>query len=165
MSDEFTDVPNGNGGNGSGGAQEIRIQVIGQYVKDLSFENPGAPMSLTARPKIDLGVDLQAKRLDTERFEAELKLRVSATAEEKPVFLLELVYGGLFLIQNVPDDILQQVLLIEAPHLLFPFARRIIADAVRDGGMPPLMIEPIDFAALYRAKAAEAQAQKGTATV
>ena len=100
---------------------------------------------------------MQARRLDGERFEAELKLRVSATAEEKTVFLLELVYGGLFLIQNVPEEILQQVLLIEAPHLLFPFARRIVADAIRDGGMPPLMIEPIDFAALYRAKAAEAQ--------
>ncbi len=159
MSDEFNTPPNGNGENGSGAVPDVRIQVIGQYVKDLSFENPGAPMNLTARPKIDLGVDLQARRLDSERFEAELKLRVSATAEEKTVFLLELVYGGLFLIQNVPDDILQQVLLIEAPHLLFPFARRIVADAIRDGGMPPLMIEPIDFAALYRAKAGEAQAQ------
>ena len=73
------------------------------------------------------------------------------------MFLLELAYGGLFLIENVPEEILQQVLLIEAPHLLFPFARRIVADAVRDGGMPPLMIEPIDFAGLYRAKMAEAQ--------
>lgn len=157
MSDEFNSPPNGNGENGSGAVPDVRIQVIGQYVKDLSFENPGAPMNLAARPKIDLGVDLQARRLDGERFEAELKLRVSATAEDKTVFLLELVYGGLFLIQNVPDEILQQVLLIEAPHLLFPFARRIVADAIRDGGMPPLMIEPIDFAALYRAKTAEAQ--------
>ena len=73
--------------------------------------------------------------------------------------------AGLFLIQNVPDDVLQQVLLIEAPQLLFPFARRIVADVVRDGGMPPLMIEPIDFAGLYRAKMADAQAaqQSGTA--
>ena len=82
---------------------------------------------------------------------------MTAKADDKPLFLLELAYGGLFLIQNAPEEILQQILLIDGPHLLFPFARRIVADAVRDGGMPPLMIEPIDFAALYRAKAAEAQ--------
>jgi preprotein translocase subunit SecB len=134
-----------------------RIQIIGQYVKDLSFENPGAPASVVQRPAIDLGVDLQARRRDIEHFEVELKLRVTAKAEEKTVFLLELVYAGLFHIQNVPEDILQQVLLIEGPHMLFPFARRIVADVVRDGGMPPLMIEPIDFAALFRAKAAELQ--------
>jgi len=126
-------------------------------VKDLSFENPGAPASLTARPQIDLGVDLQARRLDGERFEVELKLRVSAKAEEKSLFLLELAYGGLFLIQNAPEEILQQILLIDGPHLLFPFARRIVADAIRDGGMPPLMIEPIDFASLYRTRMAEGQ--------
>ena len=159
MSDEFTGVPNGAEGNGE--QPEFRIQVIGQYVKDLSFENPAAPMTMNARPEIDLGVDLQARRLDDERFEVELKLRVSAKAEDKPVFLLELAYGGLFAIQNVPEEVLQQVLLIEAPHMLFPFARRIVADAVRDGGMPPLMIEPIDFAGLYRAKMAEAQQQQG----
>jgi preprotein translocase subunit SecB len=159
MSDEFTDLPNGEDESGNGAAPEIRIQVIGQYIKDLSFENPGAPMMLNVRPQIDLGVDLQAKRIDQERFEVELKLRVSATADEKAVFLLELVYAGLLLIQNVPDQILQQVLLIEGPHLLFPFARRIVADAIRDGGMPPLMIEPIDFASLYRSRLAEAQAE------
>lgn len=148
-------------GNGSDventGVEGARIQIVGQYVKDLSFENPGAPMSLAVRPQIDLGVDLQARRLDPERFEVELKLRVSAKAEEKPVFLLELIYGGLLFIQGVPDEMLQPILLIEGPHLLFPFARRIVADVVRDGGMPPLMIEPIDFAALFRAKTGQGQ--------
>src|SRR5277367_2576252 len=150
----------GSGPNGdmvNGGSDAGRVQIIGQYVKDLSFENPGAPMTLTARPQIDLGVDLQAKRLDPERFEVEIKLRVTAKAEDKPVFLLELVYAGLLLIQGIPDDLLQPILLIEGPHLLFPFARRIVADAIRDGGMPPLMIEPIDFAALYRAKTGQGQ--------
>lgn len=141
----------------SGGAESPRVQVIGQYVKDLSFENPGAPMTLTARPQIDLGVDLQARRLDQDRYEVELRLRVSAKTEERPVFLLELVYAGLFLIQNAPEEMLQPVLLIDGPHLLFPFARRIVADVIRDGGMPPLMIEPIDFATLYRAKAGQTQ--------
>ncbi len=142
-----------------------RIQVIAQYVKDLSFENPGAPGAVAQRPGIDLGVDLQARRVEADHFEVELKLRVTAKTEEKPVFLLELVYGGLFLAQNIPDDVIQQVLLIDAPHILFPFARRIVADVVRDGGMPPLMIEPIDFAALYRAKTAEMQQMRaGAAT-
>lgn len=141
-----------NGGNATPAAEGPRVQIIGQYVKDLSFENPGAPMTLTARPQIDLAVDLQARRLDPDRYEVELKLRVSAKAEEKPVFLLELVYGGLFHIQGAPEEMLQPILLIEGPHLLFPFARRIVADVIRDGGMPPLMVEPIDFVALYRAK-------------
>ena len=148
---------NGMGTEGATGAPQPRIQIIGQYVKDLSFENPGAPAAIAQRPAIDLGVDLQAKRMDTEHFEVELKLRVTAKVDEKPVFLLELAYAGLFHIQNVPEEVLQQVLLIEGPHMLFPFARRIVADVVRDGGMPPLMIEPIDFAALYRAKTGQQQ--------
>jgi preprotein translocase subunit SecB len=139
------------------GGEGPRVQIIGQYVKDLSFENPGAPMTLTVRPAIDLGVDLQARRLDPERYEVELKLRVSAKSDDKAVFLLELVYGGLFFIQSAPEELLQPILLIEGPHLLFPFARRIVADVIRDGGMPPLMIEPIDFAALYRAKTGQGQ--------
>ena len=150
-------------GNGSSpttdaaaGPEGIRMQVLGQYVKDLSFENPGAPLSMNIRPAIDLGVDLQAKRLDQERYEVEIKLRVSAKAEDKTLFLLELVYAGLLAIQNVPEEFLQQMLLIEAPHMLFPFARRVVADTIRDGGMPPLMIEPIDFASLYRARMGEA---------
>jgi len=146
--------------------QPLRIQILGQYVKDLSFENPGAPLVNPAiRPNIDLGVDLQARQLDQERFEVELKLRVSAQAEQKPLFLLELVYVGLLMIQSAPAEILQQLLLIEVPHLLFPFARRVVADAIRDGGMPPLMIEPIDFAALFRAKAAEGQLRTGPTAV
>ena len=135
-----------------------RIQIVAQYVKDMSFENPGAPTALAARPQIELGVDIQARRLDEQMYEVELKLRVSAKGpEDKALFLLELAYGGLMQIVNVPEDVMQQVLLIEGPHMLFPFARRIIADAVRDGGMPPLMIEPIDFANLYRSRMQQAQ--------
>jgi preprotein translocase subunit SecB len=120
-------------------------------------------MSLQVRPNIDLGVDLQAKRHDQDRFEVELKLRVSAKSEDKTLFLLELVYAAFLTIQNVPEEFLQQMLLIEVPHLIFPFARRVVADTIRDGGMPPLMIEPIDFASLYRARVGEAQ-QAPTAT-
>jgi len=147
----MSDVQKTNGGDSGDAARPDgpapRVQIIGQYVKDLSFENPGAPLTLTSRPQIDLGVDLQARRLDPERFEVELKLRVSAKLEDKTAFMLELVYAGL----------LQPILLIDGPHILFPFARRIVADVIRDGGMPPLMIEPIDFAALYRAKTNQPQ--------
>jgi preprotein translocase subunit SecB len=148
--------------NGGGEANAPRVQIVAQYIKDLSFENPGAPSTITGRPNIDLGVDLQARRMEGTLFEVELKLRVNAKSpEDKPVFLLELVYAGLMQIINVPDDVLQQILLIEGPHLLFPYARRIISDAVRDGGMPPLMIEPIDFAGLYRSKQAQMQQMRG----
>jgi len=149
-------------GNGSGDAP--RIQLLAQYVKDLSFENPGAPVFTGVRPAIDLGVDLQARRMEGDQYEVDLRLRVSAKHEEKTVFLLELSYAGLAFIQNVPEEVISQILLIEVPMMLFPFARRVVADTVRDGGMPPLMIEPIDFAGLYRAKAEQQQQQMANPT-
>jgi preprotein translocase subunit SecB len=148
-------MPNGDPGPTG---QQVQIQILGQYVKDLSFENPGAPLMTAApRPQIELGVDLQARNLDPQRFEVEIKLRVSAQNDGKPLFLLEMAYGALVGVQSAPPEIIQQVMLIDVPHLMFPFARRIVADAIRDGGMPPLMIEPIDFGALYRSKLAEGQ--------
>jgi len=149
-------------GNGSGDAP--RIQLLAQYVKDLSFENPGAPMLINVRPAIDLGVDLQARKMEGDQYEIDLRLRVSAKHEDKTIFLLELSYAGIGLIQNVPEEVISQILLIEIPMMLFPFARRVVADTVRDGGMPPLMIEPIDFASLYRAKAEQQQQQMGAPT-
>jgi preprotein translocase subunit SecB len=136
----------------TGDAQQAGVGIVAQYIKDLSFENPGAPALMSQAPNIDLGVDLQARRGDGEHFEVELKLRVSAKVGDKTVFLMELAYAGLFRIVGIPDDMLQPLLLIQAPHMLFPFARRIVADVVRDGGMPPLMVDPIDFAALYQSK-------------
>ena len=141
------------------------LQVMAQYIKDLSFENPGAVNEIAQRPQIDMAVDLNAKRVEDEIFEVELKIRVDAKNEEKPLFLLEVAYAGVFQLKNVPDTGTQQaILLIQAPHMLFPFVRRIVADVVRDGGMPPLMIEPIDFMALYQARVAQAAgAPQGTA--
>ena len=134
---------------------EPTLQLAGQYVKDLSFENPGMGLNIQ-RPQIDFNVDLQAKRIqEGGPFEVLLKLRVTAVQEERTLFLLEIAYGGLFILNGVPDEAVQPVLLIECPRLLFPFARRIVADLVSDGGLPPLMIEPIDFAQLYRAKMQE----------
>ena len=150
-------------GDGAPPPQEVRVQILGQYVKDLSFENPGSPANPAVRPQIELGVDLQARQLDADRYETELKLRVTAKAEDRPLFLLELVYAGMFAIQNAPPEIVQQFLLIEAAHMMFPFARRVVADVIRDGGMPPLLIEPIDFAGLYRAKQGQMQTEQATA--
>jgi preprotein translocase subunit SecB len=137
------------------------LQVVAQYIKDLSFENPGATANITDRPQIELAVDLNATRLaDQDMFEVELKIRVDAKSNGKALFLLEVAYAGVFRLTNVPDVGTQQmILLIQAPHMLFPFVRRIVADVVRDGGMPPLMIEPIDFMALYQARVAQAQGQ------
>ena len=138
------------------------LQVVGQYIKDLSFENPGATSNLQSRPQIELGVDLNAARLsDQDMFEVELKIRVDAKGDGRALFLLEVAYAGVFRLTNVPDAGTQQmILLIQAPHMLFPFVRRIVADVVRDGGMPPLMIEPIDFLALYQARVAQAAGQQ-----
>jgi len=151
---EFEPMSN-EGQNGNGAAPATAqpvVQVLAQYIKDLSFENPGAPQGLTQNPQIEFGVDLQARQNDGTNYEVELKLRIHATVQEKQLFLLELTYAGLFRLENIPEDALQPLLMIQAPHMLFPFARRIVADVVRDGGMPPLMVEPIDFAALYQAR-------------
>jgi preprotein translocase subunit SecB len=140
---------------GNGAPSTPTFAVVAQYIKDLSFENPGAPNALTQRPQIEFGIDMQARRGDAEHFEVEMRLRVNATNEGKPMFLIELTYAGLFRLQNIPEEAVQQILMIQAPHTLFPFARRIIADVARDGGMPPLMIEPIDFVALYQSRQAQ----------
>lgn len=142
------------------------LQVMAQYIKDLSFENPGAAAEINQRPQIDLAVDLNAKRIENEIFEVELKIRVDAKNDGKALFLLEVAYAGVFQLRNIPDTATQQaILLIQAPHMLFPFVRRIVSDVVRDGGMPPLMIEPIDFMSLYQARVAQAGGQppQGTA--
>ena len=137
------------------------LQVVGQYIKDLSFENPGVSNAISDRPQIELAVDLNAARMaEKDMFEVELKIRVDAKSEGRALFLLEVAYAGAFRLTNVPDTGTQQmILLIQAPHMLFPFVRRVVADVVRDGGMPPLMIEPIDFMALYQARVAQAQGQ------
>ena len=142
------------------------LQVVGQYIKDLSFENPGATANIADRPQIELAVDLNAARLtEADMFEVELKIRVDAKNDGKQLFLLEVAYAGTFRLSNVVDTATQQmILLIQAPHMLFPFVRRIVSDVVRDGGMPPLMIEPIDFMQLYQARVAQATtAPQGTA--
>jgi preprotein translocase subunit SecB len=143
-----------------------QVTILVQYAKDLSFENPNAPMSLQAngQPKIEVNVAVNAKRAGDGVFEAELKITAKATTEAgDTAFVVELVYAGLFGLSNVPEEALEPFLIIEAPRILFPFARRIIADATRDGGFPPLMLDPIDFASLYMAQQAQGGNQVGNA--
>jgi preprotein translocase subunit SecB len=147
------------------GAQEDTapsLNALAQYAKDFSFENPNAPRSLAPQeqgPQISINVNVNAKQLAEADFEVDLTLEGDAKAANDVLFKFELTYSGVFRVRNVPADQLHPVVMIECPRLLFPFARQIVADAVRNGGFPPLYIDPIDFVGLYRQKAAEAQAQ------
>ncbi len=159
------------GGPAPEGGDAPQAGVLAQYVRDLSFENPNAPASLqtmgNAKPAIDVNVNVGARKVNEEVFEVELKISAKATHKneegaEQVAFVVELAYGALFGIRNVPEDALKPFLLIQAPNLMFPFARRIVADASRDGGFPPLLLEPISFEGLYRAQL-EQEAQQGDA--
>ena len=139
------------------------LNALAQYCKDVSFENPNAPRSLQQQsegPQINLQVNVNAKQLAEADFEVELTLEGSAkVGGTETLFAFELTYSGIFRVQNVPTDQIHPVVMIECPRLLFPFARQIVADAVRNGGFPPLYIDPIDFVALYRQRASELQTE------
>lgn len=153
----------GNNGDQMANGEDTAPQVgiISQYVKDLSFENPNAPAvyQWQGQPQIDVQFNIGAQQLADDVHEVALKIEVAAKSQGNAAFQVELVYAGLFAIRNVPQEQLQPFLLAEAPRLLFPFARRIVADMVQDGGFPPLMLDPIDFGALYMQRAAQAQAE------
>ena len=165
----MTDIPsNGPGANGPGAGAQLtgapegappNLRVVAQFTRDLSFENPLAPDSLRvgAQPSIDLGVEMNARGRQDGLFEVDLKLSATAMRDDKVVFQVELLYGGLFEVAGVPQEHVEPVLLIECPRYLFPFARRIIADATTEGGFPPFLLEPIDFGAVYAAQQAERQ--------
>ena len=138
------------------------LNAIAQYIKDFSFENPNAPASLAPRseaPNIGISVNVNARKLSETDYEIDLVLNGKSGEAPNIMFNFELVFSGIFRVQNVPDEAVQAVVMIECPRLLFPFARQIVADAVRNGGFPPLLIDPIDFARLYRQRVAQVQAQ------
>ena len=137
-----------------------QIGILVQYVKDFSFENPNAPRSLTPNPQqpgIQINVGVDATPLSDNNIEVTLRLDGKAEAQGFLLFGFELLYAGVFRILNVPPESVQPMVLIECPRLLFPFAREIIASATRNGGFPPLLLEPVDFAALYRERMTPAQ--------
>jgi len=133
------------------------IRILAQFVRDLSFENPRAPEALRggAQPQIDLGVEMNARGREDGLFEVELKLSAKANRDDGALFVVELLYGGLFQITGVSPEDMEPVLLIECPRYLFPYARRIISDITSEGGFPPFLLDPIDFAGVYAARKAE----------
>jgi preprotein translocase subunit SecB len=152
-------------GDGPSANDSPHIRVLAQYVKDLSFENPTAG-SNTQRsdvaPAIDMGIDVNARPLGAqdgggESYEVDLRIGAKATRGDDVMFITELVYSGVFQFINVAADDVEPLLLIECPRLLFPFSRRLLAEVTREGGYPPLLVDPIDFAALYRAQLRDRQ--------
>lgn len=143
--------------NGNGTPPEAapapQLNVLAQYTKDLSFENPNAPASLapqSQQPAINIQINVGANNLADNEFEVTLSIEGKAENGGTLMFSFELAYAGVFRIMNVPQENLHPLVMIECPRLLFPFAREIIATAVRDGGFPPLMLDPVDFVGLYR---------------
>ena len=127
------------------------VGLISQYVKDLSFENPNAPaiFQVQGSPQIDVQFNIGTAQVAEDVHEVVLRVDVRAETGGQVAFIVELTYAGIFGLRNIPEEHVQPFLLAEAPRLLFPFARRVLADAVRDGGFQPLLLEPIDFAAIY----------------
>jgi preprotein translocase subunit SecB len=146
-------------------AQPAALSILTQYVKDLSFESPGAPQSLRGRdkaPGISINVNVNANPISETEFDVLLTLTAQASFEKDKdvLFNIELVYGGVFRIEGFPQEHMLPILFIECPRLLFPFARQIIAECSRNGGFPPLMIDPVDFAQMFQQRMAEEQARQ-----
>ena len=161
---ETPPAPDQNAAPGGAPSGDVPVmRVLNQYVKDLSFENPNAPQAVRpdlAPPAVEVSVDVNARRVADDSYEVELACSASATREGRAVFVVECNYAGHFLIQNVPEAQMEAVLLVTAPQLLFPFARQVIAQATRDGGFMPLLLEPLDFAGMYQMQQAR-RAQAG----
>lgn len=151
-------------------AQLPKMQILGQFIRDLSFENAAVQNGVVAQgqPDIQVQVALDARKRTTEnQYDVIMKLKVdSKTKDDEPksIFLIELEYGGVFLIENIAEQQLHPFLMIECPRMIFPFVRRIISDVTRDGGYPPLNLDQIDFVALYRQQIAARQAQQPVGT-
>jgi preprotein translocase subunit SecB len=158
---------NGNGsGQGAPDQGQPSLHALVQFTKDFSFENPNAPRSLGPQekaPNISIQVNVNAKQLAENDFEVNILLEGSAGQDSDTLFKFELDYAGVFRLTNIPPDNMHPVVMIECPRLLFPFARQIIAEAIRGGGFPPLYIDPIDFAALYQSRMSDIARASGAA--
>ena len=158
----MADQETNGGGNGADMSMQPQVSILAQYVKDLSVENPSAPevFSWQVQPNLDVQFNLNVQGAGEGVHEVTLKFDISARSDNGVHFVLDLSYAGLFGIRNVPEEALPPFLLIEAPRLLFPFARQVIADATANGGFPPLLLDPIDFASAYMAQVEAAQQQQ-----
>jgi preprotein translocase subunit SecB len=141
---------------------DAQLSVLAQYVKDLSFESPGSPQTLQGpgqNPQLKVSVNVNASPRAEETYEVALHLEVHAKSDAGVIYNVDLSFGGLFRLRNIPQNLLQPVLFVDCPTLLFPFLRRVLADVVRDGGFPPLMLDPIDFGRLYAQNLAQKRAE------
>jgi len=145
-------------------AQPFQVQVVGQYIKDLSFENPNIAKLLKEpgdNPNIKITVNVSSNKAGNDLFESSIDFNAQASNKHGIIYELELIYAGLFTLKNLPEQTLQPFLLINCPSILFPFLRRIVADITREGGFPPLLLDPIDFAALFMRRQKELAAKQG----
>ena len=157
------DAPVGAANGNNGETAQPSLNVLAQYVKDLSFESPGAPNSLRGRdkaPGIAINVNVNANPLSDKQFDVNLTLNAKASFDQEVLFNVELIYGGVFRMKNIPENQLAPLLLVECPRLIFPFARQILASVTQQGGFPPLMMEPVDFNAIYMQNLKQLQAQQ-----
>lgn len=161
MADENTASPTPAGSNNAAPAPSYNL--IGQYIRDLSFENPGAPGSILAggaSPQFSVSINVSVKKQSDDVYAVELLLNAKAERESTVLFNVELAYGGVFRVRNVAENQLAPLLMVECPRLVFPFARQVLANTVQQGGFPPLMMEPVDFQALYIQNLRNLQAQQ-----
>lgn len=139
--------------NGVKHAELPQLVLNAQYLRDLSFENPGAPQGMIpgkTSPEITVKMDVAVRIISMPTYEVNLKIHAKAKQQENVIFLVELSYAGLFTLHGIPTEKHKDILLVEGPRLLFPFARSILATATRDGGYPPLMLNPVDFSEMLR---------------
>jgi preprotein translocase subunit SecB len=162
----MTETGKGKNGHPEGQKQDappVQVKVVGQYIKDLSFENPNIGKLLKEpgdNPNLQLGINVTAQSVDTDLYETAIDFHAQATNKLGIVYEIEVVYAGLFKVQNIPAQALEPFLLVNCPALLFPFLRRLVADVSREGGFPPLLLDPFDFGALYVRRQQELAAKK-----
>jgi preprotein translocase subunit SecB len=164
MADKNKPNPKATDGEELTAQKPIEAQVVAQFIKDLSFENPSVGKLLEGpsdTPNIKIEINVGAKRLQAELFESAIEFKAVATSKDGTIYDLEIVYAGLFRLKNIPEQALEPFLLINCPTLIFPFLRRIVADITREGGFPPLLLDPIDFAQLFVRRKQEMAATSG----
>lgn len=169
MADKGSDKSGGkNGGKDAAAephAMPVQAKVLNQYIKDMSFENPNIRKLMAGPgdpPNLKVEVNVKAERFDKDVYESAIEFKATAENNLGIVYVLETVYAGLFKIEKIPEQALEPFLLISGPMTLFPFLRRLVADVTREGGFPPLLLDPIDFAGLYFSRQQEMKSAQGT---
>ena len=151
----------------NGDTPAVQAQVVAQFIKDLSFENPNVEKLLSGpgeNPNMKLEVNVNARRMKEDLYESAIDFTAHATNQTGTIYQLEVVYAGIFKVKNIPEEALEPFLLINCPALLFPYLRRLASDLTREGGFPPLLLDPIDFASLYMRRKQEGEAQSPLAS-